>query len=61
MKLHPNFHLDMSRLVILLCLLVAFVSGNYYDVLGVPKDATGAQIKKAYRKLSLQYHPGMFM
>ena len=31
--------------------------GNYYDILGVPKDADGNQIKKAYRKLALKYHP----
>ena len=31
--------------------------GNYYDILGVPKDADGNQIKKAYRKLALEYHP----
>lgn len=28
-----------------------------YDVLGVPKDADEATIKKAYRMLSLKYHP----
>jgi curved DNA-binding protein CbpA len=28
-----------------------------YDVLGVPKDADDATIKKAYRKLALQHHP----
>lgn len=27
-------------------------------VLGVAKDAKGSKIKKAYRKLSLKYHPG---
>jgi DnaJ-class molecular chaperone len=30
---------------------------NYYEVLGVPNDASEEQIKRAYRKLSLQYHP----
>ena len=30
---------------------------NYYDVLGVSQDADETDIKKAFRKLSLQYHP----
>src|SRR5215472_9658646 len=30
---------------------------DYYTLLGVPPDATAAQIKSAYRKLAKQYHP----
>ena len=30
---------------------------NYYDTLGVSKDASEQEIKKAYRTLSLEFHP----
>ncbi|OKJ16757.1 molecular chaperone DnaJ [Kitasatospora sp. CB01950] len=34
-----------------------YVEKDYYKVLGVPKDATAAEIKKTYRKLAREFHP----
>lgn len=30
---------------------------NYYDVLGVDKKAAEPEIKKAYKKLAIKWHP----
>src|SRR3954466_10186126 len=34
-----------------------FIEKDFYAVLGVPKDADKAAIRKAYRKLARKYHP----
>ena len=32
---------------------------DYYEILGITKDATGEEIKKVYRRLARQYHPDL--
>src|SRR4051794_4113797 len=34
---------------------------DYYEILGVAKEADGEEIKRAYRKLAMQYHPDRTM
>ena len=30
---------------------------DYYDILGVSKDSNETEIKRAYRKIAMKYHP----
>jgi len=36
------------------------VDTTYYDALGVKTDASELEIKKAYRKLAIITHPGIY-
>lgn len=50
----------LALMVVLLWFLLAAVEcgkKDYYEVLGVKKWATDREIKKAFRKLALKYHP----
>lgn len=52
-----------AQSVLLLAVFVLLISEfilakrDYYDLLGVARDATERQIKKAFHKLALKYHP----
>lgn len=37
--------------------LVEAVNSNFYELFGISKDASTAEVKKAYRRLSLEWHP----
>ncbi|XP_073694342.1 dnaJ homolog subfamily B member 9 [Garra rufa] len=42
---------------ILLITELILAEEDYYEILGVPKDASDRQIKKAFHKLAMKYHP----
>ncbi|KAM9854441.1 dnaJ homolog subfamily B member 9a [Aulostomus maculatus] len=50
-----------SAVTLAVCILMIteliLAEKDYYDILGVPKDATQRQIKKAFHKLAMKYHP----
>lgn len=55
-----------NLLVLVLQILKQLEAKNYYDILEINQDATEADIKRAFRKQSQQYHPdkrpaGMFV
>lgn len=51
--------MDFVYLIFIFLSILAFaIAGkDYYKILSVPRSASAADIKRAYRKLSLKYHP----
>ncbi|XP_030621487.1 dnaJ homolog subfamily B member 9a [Chanos chanos] len=47
----------MFAVCILMITELILARKDYYDILGVPKDASERQIKKAFHKLAMKYHP----
>lgn len=45
----------IALLVVVFCFIDC--KKNFYDILGVKKTASTADIKKAFRNLALKYHP----
>ena len=52
-----NKKLFLISLIILPILIKSEKQEDYYEILGIKKDATEDEIKKAYRKLALKWHP----
>lgn len=51
-----EYHLFIFVFLVLTCCYIN-CQPDYYSVLGVPRTATHKEIKAAFRKLALQYHP----
>ena len=58
MQSHSTWPMCMSRATSLLLLLFLHTAtSSHYATLAVPKDASAATIKQAYRKIALEHHP----
>ncbi len=50
---------SVFTLAVSILLITEFILAekDYYEILGVPKDASDRQIKKAFHKLAMTHHP----
>jgi DnaJ-class molecular chaperone len=50
----------MKRVILLILIAAAtsvLAGQDYYKLMGLKRDATDDQIKKAFKKLAIRYHP----
>lgn len=47
----------LSALTLYFLVCAVPILGNYYDLLEVPRAADVKEVKKAYRRLALEFHP----
>jgi len=52
-----SFNLLRLLLQVLACYLSAVSAADFYKLLGISRDATPKEVKKAYRQKSLEFHP----
>lgn len=48
----------MRLLLLAVVAAIAAANNDFYELLGIQKDANEEAVKKAYRKLSRKLHPG---
>ena len=49
--------LQWTLSLLLYSLVVTLIAGDHYKTLGVSKKASAKEIKRAFRKLAVKYHP----
>jgi len=54
---YSDTHFYILGFTLLQILIVVIGSKDYYEILGVSKTASQKDIKKAFRKLAILYHP----
>jgi len=53
----PSYIIYVFFIVIITFVLTVQAASNFYKLLGISRDATTKEIKKAYRQKSLEFHP----